>query len=73
MEMIVDWDSSVAIDTPCKEVISTLVEAALIVILVIYLFLGSLRVVLIPLVAIPLSLIGVVFLILAMGFSASTC
>ena len=35
----------------------------------IYLFLGFLRVVLIPLVAIPLSLIGVVFLILAMGFS----
>jgi multidrug efflux pump subunit AcrB len=44
-------------------------RGGVIVILVIFLFLGSLRVVLIPLVAIPLSLIGVVFLILAMGFS----
>ena len=47
----------------------TLLEAALIVVLVIYLFLGSLRVVIIPLVAIPLSLIGVIFLINIMGFS----
>ncbi len=69
MEMVMDWDGSVAIDMALKEVVTTLVEAGLIVILVIYLFLGSLRVVLIPLVAIPLSLIGVVFIILAMGFS----
>lgn len=69
MELIMDWDSSVAIDDALQEVISTLFEAGLIVILVIYLFLGSLRVVLIPLVAIPLSLIGVVFLMLSMGFS----
>ncbi|MEM1404027.1 MAG: efflux RND transporter permease subunit [Pseudomonadota bacterium] len=69
MELILDWDGSVAIDMALEEVISTLLEAGLIVILVIFLFLGSLRVVLIPLVAIPLSLVGVVFLILAMGFS----
>lgn len=69
MEIFMDWDGSIVIDEALKEVIVTLVEAALIVILVIFLFLGSLRVVLIPLVAIPLSLIGVVFLILAMGFS----
>ncbi len=69
MEMINDWDGSVAIDMALQEVISTLLEAGVIVILVIFLFLGSLRVVLIPLVAIPLSLIGVVFIILAMGFS----
>jgi multidrug efflux pump len=69
MEMLLDWDGSVVIDEALTEVATTLVEAALIVILVIYLFLGSFRVVLIPLVAIPLSLIGVVFLILAMGFS----
>jgi len=69
MEMLTDWDGSVVIDEALGEVITTLAEAAVIVILVIYLFLGSLRVVLIPLVAIPLSLIGVVFLILALGFS----
>ncbi|MFT7287701.1 MAG: hydrophobe/amphiphile efflux-1 (HAE1) family protein [Halieaceae bacterium] len=69
MEMIMDWDGSVAIDHALGEVITTLVEAGLIVILVIYLFLGSLRVVLIPLVAIPLSLIGVVFIVLLSGFS----
>jgi multidrug efflux pump len=69
LELFLDWDGSVVIDEALKEVVSTLLEAALIVILVIYLFLGSFRVVLIPLVAIPLSLVGVVFLILAMGFS----
>lgn len=69
MELFLDWDGSIVIDEALKEVIITLLEAALIVILVIYLFLGSMRVVLIPLVAIPLSLIGVVFFILAMGFS----
>jgi hydrophobe/amphiphile efflux-1 (HAE1) family protein len=69
MELFLDWDGSVVINEALKEVVTTLLEASLIVILVIYLFLGSFRVVLIPLVAIPLSLIGVVFLILAMGFS----
>jgi len=69
MEMEVGWDGSVVIEKALDEVIKTLLEASLIVVLVIFLFLGSLRVVLIPLVAIPLSLIGVVFLILAMGFS----
>ena len=69
IEMIMDWDSSIAIDNALREVLTTLAEAALIVIVVIYLFLGSLRVVLIPLLAIPLSLIGVVSLILALGFS----
>ncbi|WP_439100982.1 efflux RND transporter permease subunit [Congregibacter sp.] len=69
LELILDWDSSVAIDDALQEVINTLLEAGVIVILVIFLFLGSLRVVLIPLVAIPLSLIGVVFIMLSMGFS----
>ncbi|PLW70125.1 efflux RND transporter permease subunit [Pseudohalioglobus lutimaris] len=69
MEMLLDWDGSVVIDEALGEVITTLIEAALIVILVIYLFLGSLRVVLIPLVAIPLSLIGVIFLIYSLGFT----
>jgi multidrug efflux pump len=69
MELFLDWDGSIVIDEALKEVVITLLQASLIVILVIYLFLGSFRVVLIPLVAIPLSLIGVVFLLMAMGFS----
>lgn len=48
---------------------STIVEAVIIVIVVIYLFLGSLRSVLIPAIALPLSLVGAMFLMLLMGFS----
>jgi len=69
LEMKLDGDGSVSIDEALRQVGVTLIEAGIIVILVIYLFLGSLRVVIIPLVAIPLSLIGVLSLILAMGFS----
>ncbi|MFN2169120.1 MAG: efflux RND transporter permease subunit, partial [Anaerolineae bacterium] len=69
LQLQLNWDGTVAIEAALWEVAATLVEAALIVILVIYLFLGSLRVVIIPLVTIPLSLIGVLFLILSMGFS----
>src|SRR5262249_47494561 len=52
-----------------KEVLSTLSETHLIVIVVIFLFLGSFRSVLIPVVAIPISLIGAVFLMFAAGFT----
>ncbi len=69
LEILLDWDGSVFIEEALGEVAKTLLEAVLIVILVIYLFLGSLRVVIIPLVAIPLSLVGVVFLIMSLGFS----
>ena len=47
----------------------TLTETLLIVIVVIFLFLGSLRSVIIPVVAIPISLVGAVFLMLAAGFT----
>ena len=69
LNVFYDSDGSVVIKQALKEVIQTLVEASLIVMLVIFLFLGSVRVVLIPLVAIPLSLIGVLFLVWSMGFS----
>lgn len=52
-----------------KEVMKTLLEAMLIVIVVIYLFLGSFRSVFIPIVAIPLSIVGACTFMLAMGFS----
>ncbi len=69
MEVFMDYDGTAAIRAGLSEVAQTLLEAALIVILVIYLFLGSFRVVFIPLVAIPLSLVGVLGLMYAMGYS----
>jgi hydrophobe/amphiphile efflux-1 (HAE1) family protein len=63
------YDSTKFIDASISEVQKTLIEAALIVIVVIFLFLGSLRSTLIPIVTIPLSLIGVMFALLALGYS----
>jgi len=69
LKATIPYDSTEAIQDAISEVITTIVEALLIVIVVIYLFLGSLRSVLIPAVTIPLSLIGGLFLMLLMGFS----
>ena len=65
----IPYDSTEAIQDAIDEVISTIVEALVIVIVVIFLFLGSLRSVLIPAVTIPLSLVGGLFLMLLMGFT----
>ncbi|MEE4193238.1 MAG: efflux RND transporter permease subunit [Halieaceae bacterium] len=69
LEVFYDSDASIFIQEALNEVATTIVEAGVIVILVILLFLGSLRVVLIPLVAIPLSLVGVLFMVWSLGFS----
>jgi multidrug efflux pump len=63
------FDSTKYIDSAIADVFHTLLETVLIVIVVIFLFLGSLRTVLVPLVAIPLSLIGAVFLMQLFGFT----
>ena len=65
----IPYDSSKFIRASIDEVITTLLEALLIVVGVIYLFLGSVRSVLIPIVTIPLSLIGTCLIMLAFGFS----
>jgi multidrug efflux pump len=65
----IPYDSTKYINDSIKEVVKTLIEAILIVIVVIYLFLGSFRSVLIPIIAIPISLIGGVFLMMLMGFT----
>ena len=65
----VAYDSTVYIENAIEEVLKTLGETLLIVIVVIYLFLGSVRAVMIPVVAIPISLVGAVFLMLVAGFS----
>ncbi|MFP2769179.1 multidrug efflux RND transporter permease subunit [Oceanisphaera sp. KMM 10153] len=63
------YDATDAINESINEVVKTILEASLIVIIVITLFLGSLRAVLIPIVTIPLSLIGVAILMSFFGFS----
>src|SRR6202008_822810 len=69
MKMKVAYDSTKFIQSSIDEVEKTLGEAVIIVVVVIFLFLASFRSVLIPVVTIPLSLIGVCSLMLAMGFS----
>jgi multidrug efflux pump len=63
------YDSTDFVNSSIHEVATTLVEALVIVMAVIFAFLGSPRSVLIPVVAIPLSLVGTLALMLAMGFS----
>ena len=63
------YDSTKFVDSSINEVIHTLVEALLIVTLVVFAFLGSPRSVLIPVIAIPLSLIGTFTIMLMFGFS----
>jgi multidrug efflux pump len=69
MKVGIPYDSTAYIQDAINEVLRTLSETLLIVILVIFLFLGSFRSVLIPVVAIPISLIGAVFLMLVAGFT----
>ncbi|HEV2681562.1 MAG TPA: efflux RND transporter permease subunit, partial [Rhodanobacter sp.] len=63
------YDGTEFVNSSINEVVKTLVEALLIVTLVIFLFLGSLRAVIIPVIAMPLSLIGTFFVMLALGYS----
>ncbi len=63
------YDGTTFITSSITEVIKTLVESLLIVSIVIFLFLGSLRAVAIPLIAMPLSLIGTFFIMLMLGYS----
>jgi multidrug efflux pump len=63
------YDSTEFINTSISEVVKTLVESLVIVTIVIFLFLGSLRAVIIPVIAMPLSLVGTFFVMLALGYS----
>src|SRR6185437_15285840 len=63
------YDSTDYINTSIDEVVKTLVEALVIVTVVIFLFLGSLRAVIVPVIAMPLSLVGTFFVMLALGYS----
>jgi multidrug efflux pump len=65
----IPYDSTEYIQDAINEVLRTLTETLLIVIVVIFLFLGSFRALIVPVVAIPISLVGAAFLMLAAGFT----
>ncbi len=69
LQASIAYDATAFIRASIKEVAKTLGEAAIIVIVVIFLFLGNLRSTIIPIVTIPLSLIGVMSLLLLLGYS----
>src|SRR2546423_810390 len=69
MKLGIPYDSTAYIQDAIDEVIHTLIETLIIVVVVIFLFLGSFRSVIIPVVAIPLSLIGAVFIMQVAGFT----
>jgi multidrug efflux pump len=69
LKMETAYDSSIFIEQSIKEVQHTIIEAALIVTAVIFLFIGSLRAIVIPIIALPLSVVGVAIFLAALGFS----
>lgn len=72
MNVKVIWDSSKFIAASLKEVRKTIFEAIFFVVIIIFLFLGSIRAVLIPVVTIPLSIIGVCIFMLLLGYTINT-
>ena len=68
----IPYDTTIFIEVSIKEVVKTLIEAMFLVILVVFLFLQSWRATLIPAVAVPISLIGTLAGMEALGFSINT-
>ncbi len=68
----VTYDTTKFVEESIHEVVKTLIEAFILVVIVVYLFLGSVRATLIPLIAVPVSLIGTFAVMMGLGFSANT-
>jgi hydrophobe/amphiphile efflux-1 (HAE1) family protein len=68
----VTFDSTTFVKETIHEVQKTLIEAFVLVVLVVFIFLGNLRATLIPTIAVPVSLIGTFVILLAIGYSANT-
>ncbi|HTR84126.1 MAG TPA: efflux RND transporter permease subunit, partial [Reyranella sp.] len=66
------YDTTVFVQATIKSVITTLIEAFVLVGIVVFVFLGNLRATIIPIVAVPVALIGTFAVMLALGFSANT-
>lgn len=71
LEASVAYDSTTYIEEAIREVRTTLLETILVVLVVIYLFIGSFRAALVPMVTIPVSLIGAFFLMQVLGFTVN--
>ena len=69
VDMRLAYDATVFMEDALKEITKTLVETILIVGLVVFLFMGSIRTALVPLLAMPVSLVGAAIVMLACGFS----
>ncbi|MDQ2084722.1 efflux RND transporter permease subunit [Xanthobacteraceae bacterium Astr-EGSB] len=72
MNLAVSYDTSIFIDRSISAVYTTIAEAIVLVVLIIFLFLRSLRATLIPLVTIPVSLVGAFTLMYVFGFTVNT-
>lgn len=68
----IPYDTTVFVNASIHKVETTLIEAFVLVTIVVFVFLGSLRATLVPLVAVPVSLVGTFAVMLALGFSANT-
>ena len=72
MKYEVNYDTTQFVEESIHEVVKTLLEAFVLVVIVVFLFLGSVRATIIPLIAVPVSLIGTFAVMMALGFSANT-
>jgi hydrophobe/amphiphile efflux-1 (HAE1) family protein len=72
LKYLVQFDTTTFVADTIHEVLRTLGEAFVLVVIVVYLFLGSLRATIVPTIAVPVSLIGSFAVLLAMGYSANT-
>jgi hydrophobe/amphiphile efflux-1 (HAE1) family protein len=68
----VTYDSTVFVNDTVREVLKTLFEAFILVAIVVFLFLGDLRATIVPVIAVPVSLIGAFLVLVALGYSANT-
>lgn len=68
----ITYDSSIFIQVALNEVVKTMIEAVIFVVAIMLLFLGSVRAVIVPLVTIPLSIVGVCGIMLALNYSINT-
>jgi hydrophobe/amphiphile efflux-1 (HAE1) family protein len=69
---LVQYDSTTFVNDTITEVLKTLGEAFVLVVIVVFLFLGNLRATIIPAIAVPVSLIGAFAVLLTLGYSANT-
>jgi hydrophobe/amphiphile efflux-1 (HAE1) family protein len=72
LKKVIFYDSSTFVSDTISEVIKTLGEAFVLVVFVVFVFLGNIRATIIPTVAVPVSLIGTFAVLLVLGFSANT-